>query len=132
MLGFFLALPRGLRDLSSPNRDGACAPCSGSRESQPLDRQGIPRHAGFIFMKPQIKLLQKFLFNLIKFPLYLGKVVKIGDNLSNAYLCDTFRWNQKGSFNCLLQSELAWKRFILNVIYCNIFSKGEQSLKDMS
>lgn len=34
-------------------------------------------------MKPQIKLLQKFLINLIKFPWYVGKVMKMGDKLSN-------------------------------------------------
>ena len=37
---FFLAVPCGLRDLCSPTRDWTRAPCSGSVESQPLDRQG--------------------------------------------------------------------------------------------
>ena len=37
----FLAVPRGLRDLSSPTRDGTQAPGSESAESLPLDRQEI-------------------------------------------------------------------------------------------
>ena len=39
---FFLAAPHGLQDLSSPTRDRACTPCSGSEESQPLGCQGSP------------------------------------------------------------------------------------------
>ena len=30
---FFLAVPRGMQDLSSPARDGTHTPCSGSAES---------------------------------------------------------------------------------------------------
>ena len=30
---FFLAVPRGMRDLSSPTEDGTQAPCSGSSKS---------------------------------------------------------------------------------------------------
>lgn len=30
-------------DLSFPARDGICAPCSGSSDSYPLDRQGSPQ-----------------------------------------------------------------------------------------
>ena len=37
---FFFAA--GLQDLSSPTRDGTQTPCSGSSETQPLDRQGSP------------------------------------------------------------------------------------------
>ena len=52
----FLATPRGMWDLSSPIRDGTCVPCSGSTESQPLDRQGSPIFPyfenGFQFNKP--------------------------------------------------------------------------------
>ena len=32
-----------MQDLSSPTREQTCVPCSGSTESWPLDRQGIPR-----------------------------------------------------------------------------------------
>ena len=39
---FFLAVPRSMRELSSPVRDQTRAPCSGSAESEPLDHQGIP------------------------------------------------------------------------------------------
>ena len=55
-----LAAPRSMQDLSSPTRDGTCAPCSGSSESKPLDRQGI--RAQYIFKKwmrslPRLSLL---------------------------------------------------------------------------
>ena len=43
---FFFLAPRGLGDLCSPTKDGTCAPCSGSSESEPLDCQGIP-YIGF-------------------------------------------------------------------------------------
>ena len=42
LIFIFLAALQGLWDLSSPTRDGTQAPCSGSSESQPLDRQGSP------------------------------------------------------------------------------------------
>ena len=38
----FLAGLSSLWDLSSPNRDQTCVPCSGSMGSQPLDQQGRP------------------------------------------------------------------------------------------
>ena len=38
----FIFWPHGRQDLTSPTRDGTCAPCSGSTKSQPLDCQGIP------------------------------------------------------------------------------------------
>ena len=38
----FLATSHGMWDLSSLTRDQTCAPCSGSAESEPLDRQGSP------------------------------------------------------------------------------------------
>ena len=41
-LFFFLVAPRAMRDFSSLIRDRIHAPCSGSVESQPLDRQGSP------------------------------------------------------------------------------------------
>ena len=41
---FFFGWAPGLRNPSSPTRDRTCAPHSGSAESQPLDRQGIPRN----------------------------------------------------------------------------------------
>ena len=37
---YFLAVPRGMQDLSSPTRDQTRAPCIGSTESEPLDYQG--------------------------------------------------------------------------------------------
>ena len=39
---YLFAEPRGLWDLSSPTRDATCTCCNGSKESSPLDRQGIP------------------------------------------------------------------------------------------
>ena len=44
---FFLAMPHGMWDLSSPTRDRTCAPCSGSMKSQPLDGQGSPTSVHF-------------------------------------------------------------------------------------
>ena len=40
---FLLAVPCGIQDLSSPTRDRTRAPCGGSVQSWPLDRQGISR-----------------------------------------------------------------------------------------
>ena len=39
---FFLVVPSGMQDLSSPTRNWtwAWAPCSGSAKSQPRDHQG--------------------------------------------------------------------------------------------
>ena len=45
---FFLAILRIIWDLSSPTRDRTHAPCSGSPEFQPLDRQGSPTASSFI------------------------------------------------------------------------------------
>ena len=42
-LGVFFATPLCRRDPNSPTRDRTCTPCTGSAESQPLDRQGSPR-----------------------------------------------------------------------------------------
>ena len=41
-MSFFLAMPCGIRDLNSPTRDQTCAPCMGSVQSSPPDRQGSP------------------------------------------------------------------------------------------
>ena len=48
---FFFAVLHGVWDLSSLTRDGTCAPCSGSTESQPLDHQG---RLGAIFVQQKI------------------------------------------------------------------------------
>ena len=40
---YLLAVLQGVQDLSSLTRDGTCAPCSRSTESQPLHHQAIPR-----------------------------------------------------------------------------------------
>ena len=39
---FFLAMPHGMWNLSSPTRDWTHVPCGGSTESQLLDHQGSP------------------------------------------------------------------------------------------
>ena len=51
---FFLAVPHGLRDLSSPTKDQTQAPCSGSMESQPLDHQGSPRAEALICIASRV------------------------------------------------------------------------------
>ena len=50
---FFLAVPCGLQDLSSPIRDRTCVPCIGSTESYSLDHQGSPQ---MFFLALRIKL----------------------------------------------------------------------------
>jgi len=47
MVSSFSAVPCRVRDLRSLTRDGTCIPCSGSTESQPLDRQGSPSMVSF-------------------------------------------------------------------------------------
>ena len=45
---FWLCVPCGVWDLSSPAKDRTCAPCSRSAESLPLDCQGSPCES-FVF-----------------------------------------------------------------------------------
>ena len=42
LFGFFLAMPCGMWDLSSPTRDQTCVLCRGSMESLQLDHLGSP------------------------------------------------------------------------------------------
>ena len=53
----FLAMLRGMWDLSSLTRDGTCILCFGSTESQPLDHQGSPS-----------LLLLMFIFHVLRHP----------------------------------------------------------------
>ena len=49
ILFFFLTMLSGMQDLSFPNRDQTCAPCSGSTKSLPLNHQEGPLATLFRF-----------------------------------------------------------------------------------
>lgn len=54
---FFLLVARGAcDDISSPTRDGKCAPCSGSAEAQLLNRQASHRNC---FLKSLLNLFSE-------------------------------------------------------------------------
>ena len=59
---FFLAVPCGMQDLSSPTRGWTCAPYTGSAESYPLDCQGnsdnvkIKYHVSELFVLCSVKI----------------------------------------------------------------------------
>ena len=53
----FFATPHSMGDLSSLNRDGTHAPCTGRAESQPLDCQRSPRHIFLIALFQSASLI---------------------------------------------------------------------------
>ena len=60
---FFLAVPRGLLDLSSQTRDRTRALGSESAESSPLNRQGIPA-VSYSSLSPQCLALRSSSVNI--------------------------------------------------------------------
>lgn len=52
---FFKAIPRGLKDFSYQTRDGTCAPCCGTVESQLPDCQGSPQAPNFLLLSERLR-----------------------------------------------------------------------------